>query len=349
MELFQQSKRQGKKLEHLSSIVQKSVSDIRDYFVKKSKADISKIVLSGNTTMTYLFLNEDPALTLKEKPEYVFTKFKGDKVLLPCIFEWVGGDIVAGMTYLGFDKFDKNVMLIDLGTNGEVAVSTKYGAILTASASAGPAFEGEGFRCGMPALKGAVYKVDVKKNKFKYKVFGQKKPLGLCGSGMLDLIAEMLANNILDFSGNIDKKYDQEFFLTEDISIKQEEVDYFKESKAAIFATVQTLLQMAGLGYKDLDTIYIAGGFGNMDLEKAQFIGLLPPFDNYKFIGNTSLKGAEMCLKENNLKRAELIAKSSTPLYLTNNHEWMEHYLASLFFPHTNIDLFQDVLKKYMK
>lgn len=344
---FNKAKNRKDNLKTLSSIVQKSVEDIKDYFIKKSDADISSIVLSGNTSMTYFFLNEDPALTLKAKPDYTSVKRKGGDVFLPCVFEWVGGDIVAGMTYLGFDKFDKNIMLIDLGTNGEVAVSTKNGVILAAAASAGPAFEGEGFRCGMPAMKGAIHKVFSKKGKFKYKVLGSKKPLGLCGSGMLDLIAEMLTNKVMDQSGKLDKKHNGEFFLTKDISIRQEEVDYFKESKAAIFATVHTILQELGLQYKDLDTIYIAGGFGNLDIEKAQLIGLLPPFDNYKFMGNTSLKGAQECLDKRNLKRAEFIAKSSTPLYLTNNDNWMRNYLAALFFPHTDVALFDEILKKY--
>ncbi len=299
--------------------------------------------------MTYFFLNEDPALTLEEKPDYKSIKVKEGKILLPCVFEWVGGDIVSGMTYLGFDKFDKNAMLIDLGTNGEVALSTKDGAILAAAASAGPAFEGEGFRCGMPAMKGAIHEVSSKKGKFKYKVMGQKRPLGLCGSGMLDLIAEMLANRLMDQSGTLDEKYKGEFSLTKDISIRQEEIDYFKNSKAAIFATVNTLLQEVELDYKDLDVIYVAGGFGNMNLEKAQFIGLLPPFDNYKFMGNTSLAGAQECLKKENLDRAELIAHSSTHLDLTKSNTWGKNYRASLFFPHTDVKMFEKILKKYMK
>lgn len=343
------SKDREDKISNLSRIVQESVKGIENYFVSKSKANIREVVLAGNTAMTYFFLAEDPALTLKSKPNYRFVKKKDGKVLLPCIFEWVGGDIVSGMLYLGFDKFDRNVMLIDLGTNGEVALSTKDRAILVASASAGPAFEGEGFRCGMPALKGAIYEVSSKKGKFRYKVLGRRKPLGLCGSGMLDLIAEMLANKVMGFNGKLDGKFGQEFFLTKGISVAQEEIDYFKESKAAIFATVQTLLHEAGLSYKDLDKIYIAGGFGNLNLEKAQLIGLLPPFDNYEFMGNTSLKGVQLCLKKKNLRRAEFLARSSTPLILTDSDVWMRNYLAALFFPHTNTELFRDILKKYMK
>jgi len=346
---FSKAKDNSESLKTLSNIVQKSVDDIQDYFLKKSKANISKIVLAGNTAMTYFFLNENPALTIKQKPDYNCLKHKDGKTFLPCVFEWVGGDIVSGMTYLRFDKFDKNIILIDLGTNGEVAVSTKYGAILTAAASAGPAFEGEGFRCGMPAMKGAIYKVNSKGEKFKYKIIGSKKPLGICGSGMLDLIAEMLSNEVIDQSGRLDSKYNGEFFLTKNISIKQEEIDYFKESKAAIFATIQTLMQELGLEYKDLDAVYVAGGFGNIDLEKAQFIGLLPPLGNYEFLGNTSLKGIQSCFDNKNQKRSEFIAKSSTPMDLTKSDIWMRNYLEALFFPHTNINLFQNILKRHKK
>lgn len=346
---FDNAKNREKNLETLNDIVQKSVEDIKDYFTKKSKANISKVVLAGNTAMTYFFLNESPCLHTGEKPDYRSIKIKDNKTLLPCVFEWVGGDIVSGMTHLGFDKFDKNVMLIDLGTNGEVALSTTDKAILVAAASAGPAFEGEGFRCGMPAMNGAIYEVSSKKGKFKYKVMGKKKPLGLCGSGMLDLVAEMLANRIMDQNGTLDNKHNGEFFLTKDISIRQGEIDYFKDSKAAIFATVHTLLQNGGLEYKDLDAIYVAGGFGNLNTEKAQFIGMLPPFDNYKFIGNTSLAGAQDCLKEENLERAKFIVDRSTPLDLTESDIWMDNYKASRFFPNTDVKLFEKILKKYMK
>ena len=334
-------------LKNLSRIVQKSVEDIRSFFVERSSANISQIVLAGNTAMTYFFLNEDPCLTLENKPDYTSIKSKGSNVLVPCIFEWVGGDIVSGMVYLGFDKFDRNAMLIDLGTNGEVALSARDGNILVASASAGPAFEGEGFRCGMPYMEGAIYEVSLDGGKFQYKVVGQKEPLGLCGSGMLDLIAEMLANGIMDKSGKLDKKYATQFFLTKDISVTEDEILYFRNSKAAIFATIQTVLQEAGLSHEELDIIYVAGGFGNMNIEKAQLIGLLPPSDKYRFVGNTSLKGAQHCLRQENLARAELIAQSSTPLTLTESDRWMEHYKASRFFPHTDTVLFSKVLARY--
>lgn len=337
------------KLGHLNEIVRQSVDDIGAYFAEESGANITKTVLAGNSAMTYFFLNKDPCLTLDEKPEYTALKQEDNNVLLPCIFEWVGGDIVSGMAYLDFDSFDRNVMLIDLGTNGEVALSTTDGIILVASASAGPAFEGEGFRYGMPAMNGAINKVWTENDELKYNVMGQDEPTGLCGSGMLDLIAEMLANGVMDRSGTLDDEYGKEFTLTGDISVLQREITYFKESKAAIFATVQTLLSIAQLSLNELDTIYVAGGFGNMDLEKAQFIGLLPQFDNYRFMGNTSLAGAQLCLDDENIVRAELIAASSTPFTLTDNDTWMDHYMASMFFPHTDISLFDDILKKFMK
>ena len=177
----------------------------------------------------------------------------------------------------------------------------------------------------------------------------KKEPLGLCGSGMLDLIAEMLASRIMDKRGKLDKRYGKEFFLDlgRDISVTESEIEYFMNSKAAIFATVRTVLQESGLSQGDLDVIYIAGGFGNMNFEKAQLIGLLPPSDKYRFVGNTSLKGAQHCLRQENLARAELIAQSSTPLTLTESVRWMEHYTASRFFPHTDTALFSRVLARY--
>lgn len=328
---FNKAKNRKANLKNLSEIVQKSVGDVKAFFAEKSGTDISQVVLAGNTTMTYLFLNEDPRLTFDDKPDYISTKYQDGKVLLPCIFEWVGGDIVSGMTYLGFDKFDKNVMLIDLGTNGEVALSTKDKIILVASASAGPAFEGEGFKNGMPYMQGAIHEVSSNGKELQFRVVGQKEPLGICGSGMLDLIAEMSVGGIMDKGGRLSMGA-KEFFLTGNISVSQEEIEYFKNSKAAIFATIRTVLQESGLSEGDLDVIYVAGGFGNMNLDKAQAIGLLPSSDKYKFVGNTSLKGVQSCLKPENLARAEIIARSSTPLSLADSNAWMEHYQASRFF-----------------
>jgi len=344
---FNKAKDREDKLETLSAVVQKIVNDIKDYFLEHSKGSISETVFAGNTAMTYFFLKEDPGLTLERKPEYRTLKQSNGMTLLPCIFEWVGGDIVSGMTFLDFDSFDNNKMLIDLGTNGEVALSTKQEIILVAAASAGPAFEGEGFRCGMPAMKGAIYEVDFESGQFTYKVTGQDEPLGLCGSGMLDLIAELFKQEIMDFNGNL--KDGKEFFLTDTISVKQEEIDYFKNSKAAIFATIQTLLKEANISYHDLDVIYVAGGFGNMDLAKAQLIGLLPPSDNYQYMGNTSLQGAQKCLKKEYLEQAKKIAHSATPLLLTESTIFMDQYEKARFFPHTDIKLFEHVLTKHMK
>lgn len=343
---FNKAKDKDAMLGNLSSAVQKCVSDITDYFTEKSQGKISKVVVSANTAMTYFYLNKDPALTLDEKPDYKAMLSQDGKDFIPGIFEWVGGDIVSGMTALDFDKYDKNAMLIDLGTNGEIGLSTKDGIIIVAAASAGPAFEGEGFRCGMPAMNGAIHEVTPVNGELEYKVMGQDEPLGLCGSGMLDLIAGMMVTKVMDLNGRLDSKYNGEFSLTDKISVKQEEIDYFKESKAAIFATAQTLVQEIGMSIADLDVIHVAGGFGNVNIENAQLIGLLPPFENYKFMGNTSLQGAQKCLSAENLKRAEEIAKNSTPLYLTESETWMNNYMASLFFPHTDQKLFDKVLKK---
>lgn len=334
-------------LSELSCIVRRSADDISRFFEDKSHGKIVKTVISGNTAMTYFYLDENPCLTLSDKPDYGAVRRDGMRVCLPCVFEWVGGDIVAGMTYLGFDRHEMNAMLIDLGTNGEIALSTKDGILLVAAASAGPAFEGEGFRCGMTATKGAIYEVCHKD--FQYKVMGQRKPLGLCGSGMLDLIAAMLVNKVIDFSGRLDESYGSEFFLTGDISVRQAEIDYFKQSKAAIYATIQTLLRQAEITVRDLDAIYIAGGFGNLCVDKAQLIGLLPPSSRYEFMGNTSLRGAELCLSDEAVARAEGIARSAIPLDLVKSPDWMDNYRASLFFPHTDVDAFSAVLGRYMK
>jgi len=341
-ERLRYSKKHG--VENLNKIVTKVVEKLIEKLKEKtSTKEIEKIVLAGNTAMTYFYLNEDPKIYEKEKPNYREVKRKYGKILLPCIGEFIGGDITAGLVALNFDKFDKNKALIDLGTNGEVCVLNKdYKVVLAASASAGPAFEGGGFRYGMPAMDGAIYEFSLKNG---YKTIGGKKPRGICGTGMLDIITELYENGILLPNGELTsfKKTEngKEYFITKKISISESEIKYFIDSKAAIFATLQTLLQELEMDFKDLDVLYIAGGFGKFNIRKACKIGLLPKVKEYKYVGNSSLKGAKLCLIEKNLKRAEKIANSTTVVDLVNSKKFYENYLAARFIPHTDERIFE--------
>lgn len=333
-------------MEKLNGMVNKCVGALVDELLGKTGTEcFEKAAVAGNTIMSYIFLGEDPKIYEKNKPNYREVKRRaGNYVVAPCVSEFIGGDTVTGMLSLSFDKFKKNAMLIDLGTNGEVALTSKdYKVIVAASASAGPAFEGGGFKCGMPALEGAIYEFSLKKG---HKTVNNKKPEGICGTGMLDVIYELFSNKIINPKGSLESgwketKRGKEYFITEEISISEPEIKYFIDSKAAIFATVQTLLKSLEMSLKELEVIYVAGGFGKMDFEKAAAIGLLPIFSNYKYAGNTSLKGAKMCLKEKNLERAEGVAKQTTTLDLVGSKEFYENYMAARFLPHTNAKLFK--------
>lgn len=329
----------------LQSIATKSIDALAAELAEKTGAEnFEKIVIAGNTAMSYFFFGEDPKIYSGERQDYSKTKKEGSKVIVPSVSGFIGGDITAGMLYLGFDNFKKNIMLIDLGTNGEVALASKENkVIIAASASAGPAFEGGGFKCGMPALEGAISSFSLKKG---HKVIGSKKAKGICGTGMLDLVYELYSNNVIDGGGNLQSSYKEtargkEYFVTDSISISEHEIKYFIDSKAAIFATIQTLLKDLNMKISDLDIAYVAGGFGKLDTYKSASIGLLPKFNNYKYTGNTSLKGAKLCFTEKGIERAERLAQQTTTIDLVNDKGFYEEYMAARFLPHTNKELFE--------
>lgn len=274
---------------------------------------------------------------------------------MPSVSAYVGGDIVAGVVACGIHNAVGLTLFVDLGTNGEVVFGNKE-FLVCCSTSAGPCFEGGGIKWGMRAQSGAVESFVLKEDKIFFKTIGNKKPVGICGAGIISIIAELLLNGVIDKSGEFVKNSSKhlkktddgaEFFITDKISITSVDIKNVINSKGAVFSGCDVLVKKMGFDFSQLSGVIIAGGLGNaLDIEKSVILGLLPdlPREKFRFVGNASITGAKMCLlSEEKLKEAELIAKTMTYIDLSTDNEFMNNYTASLFLPHTDLNLFPTV------
>jgi uncharacterized 2Fe-2S/4Fe-4S cluster protein (DUF4445 family) len=280
----------------------------------------------------------------------------------PGVSSYVGADTTAGVLSSGLDTQEHLSILIDIGTNGEIVLGSKE-FMVACAASAGPAFEGSGLSCGMRAGMGAIQKVkiDARGRQVKYETIGNAPPRGICGSGYIDLLAQMLEVGILDKDGKIkaladkrirDTEMGKEFVIvaaaeaqsSRDIVISESDIDNLKRAKAAIYAATSILCRHMGFSFSDVKKIFIAGGFGtSVDIDSAVSIGLLPDIERSRFIfvGNSSLAGSRsMLLSYAAREKANEIAGKITYFELSVEVAYMEEYMAALFFPHTDLSLF---------
>jgi len=371
-----------KGLEKLHHAVIDTVNTLIYSLIKEAEFtldDITAVICAGNTTMTHLLLKIDPA-QIRQDPYIPAVNFmpviraseagikinpRGLLMCIPCIGSYVGGDIVAGVLASGMYKIKDISLFIDLGTNGEVVLGNKEW-LLTCSTSAGPCFEGGGLKSGIRAMKGAIQNISIKDNLLKVETIGNLPPKGICGSGIVDIISELLKNKIIDRSGRIkenkickvrDSEDAKELVLVEakdsatlkDITIDENDIKNLIHSKGAIYTGIEVLLKEAGFNKTDIKRIFIAGGLGTaLNIRSAINIGLLPdlPEKNFIFLGNTSVSGAKACLLSSEaMDQAEAIANKMTYLDLSANPSFMNNYSAALFLPHTDIELFPSVKK----
>lgn len=354
-------------LEKLHHAVIDNVNAIIEELVKEEKInlnDINGIMCAGNTTMLHLLLRVDPKF-IRREPYVSTANFvpviraaetgikvnpRGLLACVPGVSTYVGGDITAGVLACGLERADKLTMLIDVGTNGEIVLGNREWMV-SCAASAGPAFEGSGVKCGMRATNGAIQRVEIdKNNKVKVSTIGNAKPRGICGSGYIDCLAELFRRGIIDRNGKFAKG--KEFVLVpkkdaavaRNIVITEADIDNLKRSKGAIYAACAVLLKKLKLDFKDIEQFYIAGGFGTyLDIDKAITIGLLPDLERerFTFIGNSSLVGArEILLSYEAKTEAEEIAKKMTYIELSVEPTYMDEYVSALFFPHTDLSRF---------
>ena len=340
--------------------------------------DITAIVAAGNTTMSHLLLSLIPCSirldpyvpTVSTYPQIPARELninihpEGILETIPGVASYVGGDIVAGALACGMADRPETRALIDVGTNGEIAIGNNEWMVCCSS-SAGPAFEGGGIRNGMRAMRGAIERIIINNGKVSYKSIGKAKPRGICGSGLIDCIYELARNNIIDQEGRfilsanyemlVEKDGEVQFIVAhseetetgKDLTLTEADISNLIRSKGAVFAAIKSLMDYIGLKFEDIDTFFVAGGFGSyLDVSKAIGIGLLPDIDpkRIQFIGNSSLMGACMALLSSHaFKRTVHIARGMTNIELSNYQPFMDEYVAAMFLPHTDRRLFPSV------
>lgn len=269
---------------------------------------LSSIVISGNTLMSHLFHGLDVSgmrtapFTPTELAPAV-SDWDGIPITsMPGISAFVGGDIVSGIYALDLIHEKRPALFADLGTNGELVLSID-GTIITTSVAAGPAFEGGNLSIGMPALSGAIDSLTVKNGFCRiHTIDNALPPKGLCGSGLIEAVYELLQDNIIDIHGSyISTQYREDGFplyiqnADQKLTLTQEDVRAFQVAKAAVRAGMDTLLDTCGLSISDIAQFYLAGSFGqHLNIKKASGIGLIPKalVPHTALVGNTSLAGA---------------------------------------------------------
>lgn len=337
--------------------------------------------VAGNTVMSHFLLELEPRF-LRETPYVPVTSRyplvpaeelglpgRGAMVhLAPCVASYVGGDITSGVVATGLAREEPLTLFIDIGTNGEIVVGNRD-FLACASCSAGPAFEGGGIKHGMRATTGAIEAVHIDPNTLEPMIItiGNKKPKGICGSGIISLLANLFIEGIIDQSGKYrrDLKHPRlregrdgwEYVLVwakdsatgEDIVFTEADIDNLIRAKGAMFSGYQTLLESVGLEIGALERVILAGNFGSfLDLEQAIIIGLLPdlPRERFFFIGNSSLMGARLAaISKEAQEEMERVAGMMTHFELSAHPRFMDYYVSALFLPHTEIDLFPTVKK----
>ena len=373
-------------------------------FRKIEPQQIVKMVVAGNPTMQHLFLALPPA-SIRLAPyvpaanQYPTTRAgelgidlnpQATVDCLPGVASYVGADISSGVLGSGLCSVVETngdglpVLFLDIGTNGEMVLGD-CDWLVTCACSAGPAFEGAGVYHGMRATLGAIEEVWINAQTFEPTIstIGQEqgeRPRGLCGSGLISLLAEMFITGVIDKSGNLNfELYDQAKLATlaelptfrgprvrqgehggeyvvvwaedsatgEDIVITAVDIDNLLRAKAAIYAGCAVLAQSVGMSMDMISTVLVGGSFGkHINVEKSVQLGLLPdvPWENFQFLGNTSVRGAYMALLDREARqRIAEIARSMTYLELSADNSFYDQFTSALFLPHTDITLFPSV------
>jgi uncharacterized 2Fe-2S/4Fe-4S cluster protein (DUF4445 family) len=347
----------------------------------KTKPDeIFKATIAGNSTMIHLLLGI-PAASIRLSP-FITTinqlpRLSAAEVglninpescvdILPGIASYVGSDITSGTLSSGITETEQTTLFLDVGTNGEMVLGTRDW-LVTCACSAGPAFEGAGVVDGMRATKGAIEEVWVNNvtKEPTIRVIGGGKPRGICGSGLISLLAELFLSGVVDKSGNVITTLDTPRVRTgehggeyvvawrdetshgKDIVITHVDIDNLLRAKAAIFAGFVVLAESVGMTIENIEQVLIGGSFGQyINVEKAIQIGLLPDlkWENFHFLGNTSVLGAYYSLLSAEFRgRIEEIAKQMTYIELSADNKFFDAFMSALFLPHTDLALFPTI------
>jgi len=373
--------------DELRGLVLGTINQLLETACKRVKAfpgNVVKATIAGNSTMLHLLLglpaesirlvpyitsvNHPPLLTAREVGLHIHPEATVD--CLPGVASYVGADITAGVLSSGTDDAEKLTLFMDVGTNGEIVLGNRDW-LAACACSAGPAFEGAGVRDGMRATRGAIEEVWISgpdaptPYEPSYRVIGNAKPRGLCGSGLLALLAELFLTGVIDKGGNFnttlstsrvrESEHGWEYVIAwasetqhgRDIVFTRTDIDNLLRAKAAIFAGFSVLADSVGIPLELVEQVLIGGSFGKyINVEKAVQIGLLPdmPWDRFQFLGNTSVKGAYYALLDREARnRVREIASRMTYVELSADNSFYEAFMAALFLPHTDLSRFPSV------
>ncbi|MCJ7470828.1 ASKHA domain-containing protein [Candidatus Bathyarchaeota archaeon] len=362
----------SKHLMELQGLIVKGINKLLSEICDRngvSCKDIHEMVIVGNTAMLQFFLAVPPKYmalapyvpALKQGLNIEANKLSieinpvGNVHVLPVIAGFVGADAVADVLSSGMYDSSESSLLIDIGTNGEIILGNKDG-LVSCSCAAGPAFEGGHIEHGMKAYTGAIekIKIDAENHKVEYTTIGGEKPIGICGSGMIDLIAEMSRSGVINYLGRMNKSAqkrpvsNQEFLIASreesgiahDITVSGKDIDEIMLAKAAVQSGWHILMKQKNLSVNDLKKIYIAGAFGNyINTTSAKIIGLIPnaPDQRIRLIGNAALSGAKMALVSNKMRNiADEISKKIDYVELSTVPGFEMEYAKSLRIPRSD-------------
>jgi uncharacterized 2Fe-2S/4Fe-4S cluster protein (DUF4445 family) len=356
----------GKKAELQASVQQDLSQGIRRA-VKKAAEEgvlpeqISEVAIAGNTTMIHLLMGYD----CKSLGEYPFTPVNIDLIestyeevladdflqakvrIVPGISTFVGGDITAGLFSCNVDQQEGYSLLIDLGTNGEMALGNKDKIIVTSTA-AGPAFEGGNIEWGVGSLEGAIAGVKIVDGKAEVRTIGNKPPIGICGTGVIETVAELIKAELVDETGCLEDDYfDDGYPLAqtengENIVFTQQDVREVQLAKAAVRAGIETLFLRYGITKEQVSHVYLAGGFGfKLDCQKAVEIGMIPGefAQKVEAVGNSSLGGAIKCLlSKDGWTRMERIGKEADEINLSADKDFNQFYMDYMYLEKDDVN-----------
>ncbi len=336
------------------------------------------MILSGNTTMIHFLLKLDawtvfasPYAPVVTDPGFCWGReldmaFDGLVYIIPAASNYIGGDIVSGLLKLDIHKQEQTSLFFDIGTNGELVIGNKEWMMAGAGA-AGPALEGYISRFGMRAGEGAIDSVRIHGDKLSFTTIGNQKPVGICGSGIIDLLAQMRLNGWINIAGelnpgassrirNLDGEYVAVYALEEEASsgqplyFSQTDIQQYLDTKAAAYTMVECLLESAGVSFDDLSHCYLSGAFpAHSDLESAITIGIFPdlPRGKYQVLSNTSLDGARILLLDRSkLREAKELSENMYCVQFASIPDFLVRMQAAKFIPHTDMTRYPSIQRQ---
>ena len=338
-------------------------------------AGCSVMVVSGNTTMIHFLLGLDawtvfasPYAPVSTDPGFLWGRelgmdFSGLLYIIPSASNYVGGDIVSGLLVLGIHEKEETNMFFDIGTNGELVLGNRDWMIAGAGA-AGPALEGYISKFGMRAAPGAIDSVKISGKALTFTTIGGEKPVGICGSGIIDLLAGMRKNRWIDMAGTLEPSASDRIIFLQDsqeyaavyataeeagkpLYFSQTDIHQYLDTKAAAYTMVDCMLETAGVTLSDISHLYLSGAFpAHSDLESAITIGIFPdlPREKFRLLKNSSLEGAKtLLLDHNKLAEAQHLAENIYCVQFASMPDFLVRMQAAKFIPHTDMSRFPSV------